>query len=119
MTRQPLGRITELAARLTVAQAVSADFTREIRDETWPAPGPDWLAWSHRLNTALAGLASAIDVASAVAPDGSLTLAPRDLPVVLDALADAARYRNDHQPDSSAGVMAEYRRLARALGDGR
>ena len=47
----------ELAARLTAAAAIQADFERERHQHAMAGgPLPDWATWAQRLSLALAGL---------------------------------------------------------------
>ena len=107
----------ELAARLTLARLITNDFTRTAvaRDS-----GADWLEWAHRINSALAGLISALDdslnVTSAVLPDNSALISSRDMMTVLGALSDGAGHRDAHGDYATA---TRYRALSRALGDDR
>jgi hypothetical protein len=107
----------ELAARLTVARTVSQDFHRATMDLK---SGTDWLEYAHRINTALAGLVSALDdalaVSSAVLPGNTAVITSRDLMTILGALADAAQYRAERQDYM---LTTRYRALLRALGDDR
>lgn len=107
----------ELAARLTLARAITTDFTRVTAELK---SGTDWLTWAHRINTALASLISALDdslrITSAVLPDNSALISSRDMLTVLGALSDAAGHRAEHGDYVS---VTRYRALARALGDDR
>ena len=62
-------------------------------------------------------LATRAPAATGVAPDGCAVVAAGDVPVVIGALADAARCHLAHGGDS--GVVPAYRRLSRDLGDDR
>lgn len=107
----------ELSARLILARTISQDFTRTsmaLKSDT------DWLEFAHRINTALAGLLSALDDAlstsSAVLPDNRALLSSRDLMTVLGALSDAAGHRARFGDYVTA---TRYRALSRTLGDDR
>ena len=104
---------SELTARLTLARAITAEFTRL-------QPGTDWEEYALRLNTALLGLIGAIDdsqyAASGTLPDTSTVISARDLMTVLGALSDGSAYR---MARGNLVTSMRYRSLARALGDDR
>lgn len=101
----------DLAARLTLARAITSDFTRQTSDDAWPRI--DWLEWAHRLNAALSGLITALDSASGPALTGGAFISGPDLLTVLAALDHASAI------GTNSLTLARYRALARALGDDR
>lgn len=113
---------SETAARRTLGRAAAADFAREAAAFAAGGRTPDWLAWSHRLASALNGLLTALDQQAYSKPlpvtcklsDGSGCLAPADLAVVLAALTDATLYATAvvERPDDTDA----YRRIAQSLG---
>jgi hypothetical protein len=105
----------ETRARMTLARAISADFTREARE----ARRPDWPTWAHRLNTALAGLLAALDASTAPLLDGGAYVSGPDLRTILAALRDGAEYRCNNPGDSDLATIAAFRMLSFALGDDR
>jgi len=109
----------ELAGRLVLARAITADFERllgTVRDSDMTLNELGAFAWCRTLHTALAGLIRALDAASGpVAPGGAL-ISGRDLMTVLGALSDATDFRAAR---GDSGAVAAYRSLARALGDDR
>jgi hypothetical protein len=105
----------ELAARLTLARAIAADYARQARGEGQDVR-PDWYSWAARLHTALVGILAALE---ALASGPGITGAPialADVGTVRAALIDGAAYRQDIGDYSQAGA---YRRVSRSLGDDR
>jgi hypothetical protein len=105
----------ELAARMTLAKAISADFDHEIRT----ARLVYWETWAHRLNTALNGLLAALDASTAPLLDGGAYVSGPDLMAILAALRDAAEYRANNPDDADRELIARFRGLSRTLGDDR
>jgi hypothetical protein len=110
----------ELAARVTAAQAVLADYQAAMREFTLGAVADvDALSWSLRLGQHLQQLVDGVDAAavsqpqattSHVRPDGSAWITHADLLTVLGGLADAREFTD---PASAA----RYAALARQLGN--
>lgn len=122
----------EVAARLTLARSVTADFARAAAG----FDTPDWLSWSNRLAASLGGLLEALGAADAPesgreafqaaavassgrAPDGTGRLSAQDTLTVIAALSDAAEYRSAHSDDGDRQLIVAYRLLSLGLGDDR
>jgi hypothetical protein len=102
----------EVQARRTLAAVVVADFDHEAADFANGGRIPDWLAWSHRLATAVRGLVEALASAeippvgaTRVLPSTAIYIAPSDAPVVAALVAEGAAL------DRTGNVQ----RVARAL----
>lgn len=115
----------DLAARITAAAAVRADFERERQAfATGAGPRPEWADWAVRLSATAGQLLAVVDDAATMAPaatglspDGSAVVAAADVPVVTGALADAVMCHDAHGDDRA--VIPAYRRVGHALGDER
>ena len=93
----PPGR-PRLRPRQALAAAVLADYRRDLLDGLESGHAPDWTPHAHRLGTALGGLLAALDKPAAATDEdaGKLDgpLAPRQLEILGQALADAIDYRD-------------------------
>jgi hypothetical protein len=132
----------ELAASVTAAAAVLADFDRAVEGYTRGAAAePSWGDWARRLagqvRPVLAAASAVVrpdcPAGTAVLADGRAVLAPADVVLALAALGDAVAWRGQaigqcaacrpgrtcdaHQGDE--GDQAAYRAVARRLGDAR
>lgn len=130
----------ELAARVTAARAARGDFERQKQDTPMRlGSGPAWQVWAERLSAELGGLLDALTLpasdsaATGINLDGSATLSPADVLVVIGAVRDGIAFRGSivgrcrrcgpgipcesHQGDSAD--LGLYQGLAYRLGDDR
>lgn len=105
----------EVAARMTLAKAISSDFDHEVRT----ARVVYWETWAHRLNTALSGLLAALDASTAPRLAGGAHVSGPDLMVILCALRDAAEFRSNHPGRDDQRLIVSFHGLLRTLGDDR
>jgi hypothetical protein len=107
------GTPAELAARITLAHAVAANYAREARGQAGNGR-PDWYAWGARLHQALTGVLGALGtVRSGPVVVGGVVIGPADVGTVLAALDDAAAFRAARL---DGAAVVRYLSLSRTLG---